>query len=207
MHLDKETLLPVYRYESYKDLGEKQVHISHLTRIKVNDPDFADPFEGNSFLSGLEYLPPKEVENKLLRLLNNSAPELEITSIEGVSSKLSEQKGKVILLDFYEVWCGPCLESIPKLQEIADKYPKEEFALWGIVSDEKTFKNVPDFISKKSLNYRNFYGTEKSSSDYFLRGVPQYIIVDKTGKVIMARMGFSEEIEIVLDDLLKTNSN
>lgn len=100
---------------------------SHFRRVKV-------------------YMPPKDVENKLLRLANQPAPELELTSMEGAPTKLSEQKGKVILLDFY--------------------------------------------------------GTEKSSSYYFLRGVPQYIIVDKEGKVVFAHLGYSDEMEKVLDDLL-----
>src|SRR5690606_11623267 len=127
LHLDKKTLIPIYKYHILESLGEKQVNISRLEEIKINDSDFVDPFEGNTFLAGLEYLPPKAAENKLLHLLNNKAPELELTSMGGISIKLSEQKGKVILLDFYEVWCGPCIESIPKLKEIADKYPKEGF--------------------------------------------------------------------------------
>ncbi|MEX2594503.1 MAG: TlpA disulfide reductase family protein [Anditalea sp.] len=203
LHLDKKTLIPIYKYHILESLGEKQVNISMLAEIKINDPDFVDSFEGNSFLSGLEYLPPKDVENKLLRLANQPAPELKLTSTEGAPAKLSDQKGKVILLDFFEIWCGPCIQSVPKLKEIADKYSKEDFALWGIVSDEKTFKKVPEFISKKSLNYPNFYGTEESSSDYFLRGVPQYIIVDKEGKVVFAHLGYSDKMEKVLDDLLQ----
>lgn len=205
--LDKKTWIPISSYHKIETVdGEKQVTIHHNTNIRINDPSIAFPVINTAALSGYREVnvrgrtltPPTYAE-----LLSTNFIDMHLKSINGSTAKLSEKKGKVILLAFWETWCSPCIESIPKIKQFVDKYSSEDFVVWGITSDEKTFEKVPTVVKRTGINYPVYYGTEKTKKDYRVTGVPEYVIIDQTGKIVFITAGFTDEIEKTLDALLK----
>ncbi len=70
-------------------------------------------------------------------VIGNKAPSFELKSVTGDTVKLSDMEGKVVLLDFWAVWCGPCRKSMPFFQELQDKYGKEGLEVIGVHVDDK----------------------------------------------------------------------
>ena len=203
VHIDNKTYLPFYRYHSLENLGNKQINRAYLSDVKVNVLDSIDPFVNKNFREEYTYVVPPTVEDELGKLLNKKAPDFELTNIDRQNHRLSAQKGKVILLNFWEPWCGPCVRSIGKLKEWSEQYPKEKFEIWSIVSDETAFGKIRDVAKRRAINYQVFFGSEKTSKDYFVYSVPLYVLIDQEGKIKYATAGFSPELEEQLKTSLK----
>jgi peroxiredoxin len=203
LHIARETYLPFYRYHYLESFGEKQVNIARLTDIIVNSSEFEDPFLSMEFLEDYVYIEPKNVLSNIHKLINEKAPDFELQDLNNITSQLSANKGKVILLDFWEIWCGPCIESIPKLKELIKEYPADKFEIWSIVSDSSTFSKVKTIAERKEINYRILFGSKFLAKQYFLTAVPLYVLVDPDGIVKHAQFAFSPKIEEALDRLLQ----
>ncbi len=203
LHIDNRTFLPFYKYHSLESLGAKQVTKAAIYNAEVNNPRFEDPFLSRELPDNYSYAAPKKTGNKLVRLLNKTAPDFELSDLNGTVSKLSQQKGKVILLDFWEIWCGPCVKNIPQLMEFSEKYSDEGFEVWSIVSDPESFEKVKVLADKKGLNYRVLKGNPAVSNQYFVNAVPLYVLINKEGIVKHAGFGFSPELEPLIKEQLQ----
>lgn len=108
----------------------------------------------------------------------------ELYDLQGATHRLSEFKGKYILLDFWSVGCGPCIASIPELEEIADTY-KDHLAVVSINTDpEKSWK---EFIIKKSMKGNQWNELRRANTgltaSYQVKGYPHYVLIAPDGKV------------------------
>jgi thiol-disulfide isomerase/thioredoxin len=206
LHIDKDTYLPFYSYHYLKGFGEKQVTIFRLTDISMNDPEFKDPFLTAEVPDDYDLIKPQDpVESRdenIYKLTNKKAPDFELQDLDKISSRLSDNKGKVILLDFWEIWCGPCIGSIPKLNELLKKYPADQFEIWGIVNDSSTFSKVRTVVERTKINYRIFYGNKNLATQYSVHGVPLYVLVDPNGIITHAQYGISSKLEEKLDSII-----
>jgi thiol-disulfide isomerase/thioredoxin len=202
-HIDKQHYIPFYKYhivDTYS--GEKYVGEESLTEIKINEPGIIVPdFDYELLASYKQIERDYSFVSQLGKLLGIVAPELELENLEGERAKLSDLRGKVVLLNFWEIWCGPCIESIPKINDMVNKYASEDFAVWSIVSDDKTFSKVPSFVTRRDFNYPVYYGTKDDAEKYYVKGVPEYVIIDRNGIIKYATAGYSTNIEIELDKL------
>lgn len=202
--IDKKTWLPVSCYHKLETTeGEKQVNIRTVTDIRLDDPSVVfRPIDASSLSTYSEIKRERRV-GSFHSLLNNTLIDMTLRNIDGSKGVLSEKRGKVIMLVFWETWCGPCLESIPKVNALTKKYPASAFEVWGIASDEKTFNKLPGVVKRTGVCYPVYYGTEQVKKDYLVTAVPEYVIIDQLGKIIMVVAGFSEDIEKTLDHLLR----
>jgi len=204
--LDKKNWIPISCYHEIEGTdGEKQVDIRYNTNIRVNDPSISFPSIDIASLTG--YRETKERSKTQTptyeELLNTPFIDMQLSSVQGSVARLSEKKGKVILLAFWETWCGPCIESIPKINQLVTKYSPDAFEVWSIASDEKTFAKVPSVVKRTGIKYPVYYGTEQTKKDYRVTGVPEYAIIDQNGKILFIHAGFTDLIEKTLDELLK----
>lgn len=121
---------------------------------------------------------------------NNIAPDFALKSIEGKTVKLSDYKGKVVIIDFWATWCPPCRKGIPDLISIQKDF-KDDLVIIGISLDgEKTIKDVPGFVKSYGINYPIVYGDEKVVAAYGgIEGIPTAFIVDKEGNVVDQHVG------------------
>mgnify|MGYP006084488359 CR=1 FL=1 len=134
----------------------------------------------------------KNALNKVL-LDINKAPDFSLASIEDSIYTLSELKGKVILINFWATWCGPCRMEIPEFNELQKKYEKRGFEILGIsVSDNK--KQLKNFVKSVSVDYKLLFGSSREMNKVMkayggVYAVPSSFLVDKMGHIIWSYPG------------------
>jgi thiol-disulfide isomerase/thioredoxin len=97
------------------------------------------------------------------------------------SINLNRLKGKYVLLDFWETWCGHCILALPEIQKIQDKYP-DDLVVLGITTEKKT--QVEKLMRLNNLRYLNIFADKQIINDYNLKGRPTYFLIDKNGIII-----------------------
>jgi len=128
--------------------------------------------------------------------IGDNAPDFKITLTDGSTFKLSEQKGKVIMLQFTASWCGVCRKEMPFIEsEIWQQLKNKNFIVIG-VDKEEPIKKVTDFIKQTKVTYP--FGLDKTG-DVFNKfshkdaGITRNVIIDKNGKIIYLTRLFSRE--------------
>ena len=148
----------------------------------------------------------KNAEIVILKLDENKAPDFALKSSDGKTIKLSDYKGKVVIIDFWATWCPPCRKGIPDLISIQNDY-KNDVVIIGISLDsEKTLKDVPGFIKSYGINYPIVYGDDKVVAAYGgIEGIPTAFVVDKKGNVVDKHVGLVSKDTYVnkIKELLK----
>jgi len=120
-----------------------------------------------------------------------SAPDFALKSVDGKIIKLSEYKGKVVFIDFWATWCGPCRKGIPDLIELKKEFGAKGFEVIGIsVDDKEKLQQVPSFVKDMKINYPVVYADAKVISDFGgIANIPTAFIIDKQGKIAANYIG------------------
>ena len=111
-------------------------------------------------ITGCSYFPMKKVDAAVkAEKERKPAPEFALKDATGKTVKLSDYRGKVVLLNFWATWCGPCKIEIPWFMDFEQTYKDKNFAVLGISLDEDGWDAVKPFIEQKKINYRVVIGT------------------------------------------------
>lgn len=136
----------------------------------------------------------------------NEAADFALEDANGQTLKLSDLRGKVVLLNFWATWCGPCRIEIPWFVEMEREFKDQGFAVLGVSMDEDGWKAVKPFMQEMKVNYRMVLGTEEMAQLYGgVQALPTSFILDRNGKVASVHMGivsrkvFEEEIRALLE--------
>ena len=124
---------------------------------------------------------------------NNSsqAPDFTVKDLKGREISLSNYSGKVVFLNFWATWCGPCKAEIPDLIQAYKQYKDKGMEIIGISVDRISPKSVLKFAEKYKINYPIIMGTEKILNDYDPGPyIPTTIIVDQEGKIRHRHIGY-----------------
>jgi len=112
----------------------------------------------------------------------------EIKDLDGNTFKLEDKKGKVVLVDLWATWCGPCVAAMPELIALQDKYKDKNFEVVGLVTDDESPESIKKFAQAKNLNYQLGYADVKLMSEFIkitrLPGIPQSILINREGKMV-----------------------
>jgi len=107
--------------------------------------------------------------------------------LDGTPISLADYRGKVVLLDFWAVWCGPCLGEIPRIKAVYEKYHDKGFDVIGVSLDEDAAV-LREFIKEKEIPWRQIFDGQKWAGhlvqQYGVRGIPAPFLIDRGGKVI-----------------------
>jgi len=122
------------------------------------------------------------------------------TLLDGQAQRLSEYKGKVVVLDFWATYCPPCLEEIPHLVELQNKYA--DLKVIGLhVGGEEDVPKVPAFVKKLKINYVLAYPEDELNK--ILLGndnaIPQTFVFDRDGRLIEKFVGYDQKVKTDLD--------
>ena len=134
------------------------------------------------------------------------APDFTLKDSHGVNVKLSELRGKVVILDFWATWCGPCKATIPEMNKLYKKYQDKGVVILGISMDEDGWDVVNPFLTKVNFEYPVLLSEPDKMKGYEdrLDALPTAIIIDKEGKIRNTFEGitnsdvFEKEIEALL---------
>jgi peroxiredoxin len=138
--------------------------------------------------------------------LPQMAPEWNLKDLDGKDIKLSDFKGKVVILDFWATWCGPCKLEIPGFVSLQKEYADRGLMVIGISLDEGDPKLVKSFAKRMAMNYPVLLGNNKITSDYGgIEAIPTTLIIDQRGMIIGKHVGYVEkqEFESEIKKLLK----
>jgi cytochrome c biogenesis protein CcmG/thiol:disulfide interchange protein DsbE len=144
----------------------------------------------NAFSGGNKLNKITTGENIILKFDGEKAPDFSLKSVDGKTVKLSDFKGKIVIIDFWATWCPPCRRGIPDLVAIQNEF-KDKVVIVGISLDrEKTIKDVPGFVKDYGINYPIVYGDDKVVMSYGgIQSIPTSFIVDKKGNVADMHVG------------------
>lgn len=118
------------------------------------------------------------------------APDFTLPTSDGKTLKLSDLKGKVVIVDFWATWCPPCRKGIPDLVELKKKYGSKGFEIIGVSVDTETKSEVVPFIKDYKINYPVVYGNMNVYQQYGgIRAIPTSFVLDKQGKIIASYEG------------------
>jgi len=120
--------------------------------------------------------------------LSLPAPPLTFPNLKGKPVSLSDFKGQVVLLDFWATWCGPCLEELPELKKLQEKYGPQGFTLLGVSVDENE-KVVAPFVQENSVPYQILLAGNEPIDGYSLVGIPTAFLVSRQGIIVHKYLG------------------
>jgi thiol-disulfide isomerase/thioredoxin len=140
-----------------------------------------------------------------IRLLGATAPPIEGTAyIDVPNVSLTDLKGKVVMLDFWAHWCGPCIAGFPALNALREKYEAKGFIIlgvteiYGFLGERKTVSADEELAALKSLkkahsvSYGFLVGPHRNQAAYGVTGLPQVALIDRAGRVRYIRSGTGE---------------
>ena len=136
---------------------------------------------------------------------NNLAPDFTLKLTDGKDIKLSDHKGKIVIIDFWATWCPPCRRGIPDLVDIQEKY-KNDVLIIGISLDNETKPDVVPFIKKYKINYPIAYGTMEVVQAFGnIQAIPTSFIVDQSGQIVDKHVGLVDKSAYInkITELLK----
>lgn len=137
------------------------------------------------------------------------APEVSVVSISnGSTLKLSELKGKVVLLNFWATWCPPCREEIPSMMKLNTAMAGKPFQMVAVSIDEGGKPAVEAFFKESGMSIPTYLDASGASSkSYGITGVPESFVIDKQGVIVKKVIGGvawdSPEVVSFLEGLMK----
>ena len=140
-------------------------------------------------------------------LIGKPAPSFSVASANGKGqANLASLKGKVVIVDFWATWCGPCKESFPKLQELYTKYSGNGVEIVGLSEDDDNGPNIAEFgQAHGAVKFPIGWDSGKSiAGQYKPPTMPTSFIIDKNGIVRFAHVGYHDNDEAEIEKELKT---
>jgi len=134
-------------------------------------------------------LPAGRVGSATAVVKGNSAPDFVLTDLQGHNVKLSDLRGKAVVLNFWATWCPPCKEEIPWFVELQKRYGAEGLQVVGVsMDDDSDQKSVVKFAAENSINYPVLLGKQNVADQYGgISYLPTTFYIDRNG-VVMERV-------------------
>ena len=180
-----------------------------MTRSQISDQEAMRLFESipaskqdNEYFADLKI----RINGMKATQPGNPAPEIKTTSTpDGKAFDLNSYKGKYVLIDFWGTWCGPCVNEMPKVKELQEKY-KDKLVVLGVNSGD-TKKRLVDFTRKNGYTWQQVLSKRDDSSDNFVSkynvtAFPTKFILDPEGKILKKFVGDGEESLQYIENLL-----
>ena len=189
-------------------------------RVNVDLPDerfeFVPPEGATEEVFDPEVAEAKRAERRIeqssglsrFALSGREAPNFELPLLDGGTFRMEEQRGKVVVIDFWATWCGPCVRALPDMKKLQDAYADNpDVVLVGFSTDkEKDIDAVRKLVEKHGLAYAVGLGAEAAKEAYKVEGIPCVVVVDRNGIVQGRKVGYAptmvRDLRAAVDSLL-----
>ena len=166
-----------------------------LQRLGRNDEAAVFESESNTFLA----------DTIRKKFTNEPVGHFQVEPIEGRNFTLTDQKGKVVLINFWATWCVPCIQEMPFLKKLHEKYKEKGLTILAVSIDDDSRKVRP-FATKNELDFLVAH-SPTLGEQLKAKPIPTSLFIDKRGNLRYRKIGFAEgderEIEVVIMELLK----
>ena len=140
------------------------------------------------------------------QLMGNLAPDFELQGLDGKSMKLSDFRGKAVLLNFWATYCEPCKIEIPWFVELQKEYGPQGFQIVGVAMDDASTEDIAKFAKEMGVNYPILIGKESVSESYGgVSVLPISFFLDRDGKLIAREFGLQSR-SVFVDHIKKALS-
>lgn len=189
----------------------------YLQRYRFNDVRLNEAIAEDRF--ALQEQPTLEKVAKLTmptaqemqeRLRGRPAIEFTGKDLDGKPVTSADLKGRVIMLDFWSIRCGPCIMSMPTLQKVADKFADKPVSIIGVNTDGETAAvRASSILKERKISFRQLIQTEPALADkYYVQGIPCSVFIDAKGVIQMIHVGMpsEEQLTAIINKLLNGES-
>ncbi|PYX50113.1 MAG: alkyl hydroperoxide reductase [Acidobacteria bacterium] len=128
---------------------------------------------------------------------SSPAPDFTLESLEGKNLRLSDLRGKAVLLNFWATWCGPCKIETPWLVELQNKYGSQGLQVIGVAMDDSGKEDIAKFAKDMGVNYPVLLGKEAVGDAYGgVPALPESFFIGRDGKIVDKIIGLKGKSEI-----------
>ncbi len=136
-------------------------------------------------------------------LVGKAAPDVMLDTLEGPAFRLSDHKGKIVVLDFWATWCGPCIQWLPRVESIVDEFPADQVILAAVNLSESEEK-IRKLLERLELSPLVLLDTDGVVTErYEANAIPQTVVIDKSGKISRLFVGGGKRFEEPLRDSIR----
>ncbi len=128
---------------------------------------------------------------------SKTAPDFTLQSLEGKTVRLSDYRGKPVVLNFWATWCEPCKVEMPWFVDLQKQYGPAGVQFLGVAMDDASTKEIAAFAESMKVNYPILIGKDSVGDDYGgVQFLPETFYIDRTGKVVDKAFGLKGRGEI-----------
>jgi thiol-disulfide isomerase/thioredoxin len=164
-----------------------------LSKVQLNAAARTQELQIPAFLAEYSPVIPAPAPVAAPSLLGRPAPLFQLLSSTKTPIKLQAYRGKVVVLDFWETFCAPCIASMPKLQQLQDTYPGQVVVIGVLLDQSKgATARAEGILRRQQATYLHVVGTPAEETAYHVTSFPHYVVVGKDGKVLLDKEGGSQ---------------
>ncbi len=167
---------------------------------------FKPPADAQQYESLQAYAESLAEETTAHPLVGKPAPDFSAELLDGTQWKLSQQQGKIVVLDFWATWCGPCIEAMPVIAEVTGALAEQDVVLYTVNIGESG-EEIKEFLQRLKIDVPVLLDPEAKLADsYAAEAIPQTVLIGKDGRIEAVHVGYSglDALRQELTDQLKT---
>lgn len=201
-YIDKKTMLPNRIVSHLSMAGRIQAGVKIFYDVKMLGPA-ASLFSKSDQQLLVSYTATNPVERPTFEnLIGKKVDEFTLQTLDGKSRRLINPNAKLTLLDFWEVWCSPCIKAMPEIDALYARYKPKGLDVTGIIHEQNSAGAAKKIAVNHNSTIAHVQGNSQTETFFKVSAVPMYVLVDQERKIRYVQAGFSSQLEKEIEALL-----